>query len=697
MPLTEGARALRALFVAGTGTDVGKTVVTGALLRALRGLGVAAQAVKPVQTGVTATATLCGDASTYAAAVSDRAPLPELPPAAVLRVFSLAASPHQAAAQAGARLHAASLASRIREHWAGLAPRAELLLLEAAGGLLAPLNAREAMIDLMAEVNAPVILVGRNELGALNHVLLSLAALRGHRLQLAGLVLVAPPRAAAGASGEAVLAENIRFLREHLAAHWPEALFCLVPQADLSGPGGWEHLARALLPLAQAVADTGMGSGKGHAGPACADLEARDHAALWHPYASATRLPPLETAARSHDNRIVLADGRELVDGMSSWWAAVHGYNHPRLMAALRAQSGLMPHVMFGGLTHAPAVTLGERLLAAMPAGLERLFFADSGSVAVEVALKMALQCQQGRGERRRNRFLAPRGGYHGDTLGAMSVCDPVTGMHSLFAGLLPRQLFMERPSCRFDAPFDSAALDDARRMFAEHGDEIAAVILEPVVQGAGGMWFYHPGYLRGLAEVCRNAGALLIFDEIATGFGRTGRFFAAEWAGVSPDILCCGKALTGGVLTLAATACSAEVAGDICRGGRVFMHGPTFMGNPLACAVASASLDILAENRWQGQVARLERALAEGLAPCRNFPDVADVRVLGAIGVVEMARPVNGPALQRFFVERGVWIRPFGRLIYLMPPYLTPPEDVARLCSAVAAALEADAWRLAE
>ena len=405
-------------------------------------------------------------------------------------------------------------------------------------------------------------------------------------------------------------------------------------------------------------------------------------------------LPPLCAARRSHDNRIVLADGRELIDGMSSWWAAAHGYNHPRLLAALRSQAGRMPHVMFGGLTHAPAVELAERLLAHMPRGLERVFFADSGSVAVEVALKMALQYQQGRGETRRTRFLTPRGGYHGDTLGAMSVCDPVTGMHSLFAGLLPRQIFMERPSCRFDAPFDPASLDDARRALEQHGKEIAAVILEPVVQGAGGMWFYHPDYLRGLAELCRGAGTLLIFDEIATGFGRTGKFFAAEWAGVTPDILCCGKALTGGMLTLAATACTGDVAREICREGRVFMHGPTFMANALACAVAGAALDILDENRWQGQVAGLETAMRQGLEPCRQLPGVADVRVLGGIGVVEMEQAVNTAALQTCFVEQGVWIRPFNRLIYLMPPYPSPATDVARLCAAVEEALRRGAHR---
>lgn len=708
MPPSEVAPPLRAVFVAGTGTDVGKTVVTGALLRALRELGVAAQAVKPVQTGIPVAENTpsteignmppMGDAAIYAQAVADIRPTLDLPPAAVLHTFSLPASPHFAAAAEGICLKAACIARSIHEHWARQVPSAALLLLETAGGLLTPLNMHEEMLDLMDAVSVPVILTVRNELGALNHALLSLAALRRQGLALAAIVVVEPPHQVRVASGTAILQENIRYLRERLAVDWPEALLCQLPHTNIPDPKGWNLLARLLLPLAHSLTKHSALSGAAaQKGTLFGDMEARDHAALWHPYASAICLPPLETAARSYGNRIVLADGRELVDGMSSWWAAVHGYNHPHLLAALRAQSDRMPHVMFGGLTHAPAVALGERLLTAMPDGLDRLFFADSGSVAVEVALKMALQCQQGRGQWQRIRFLAPRGGYHGDTLRAMSVCDPVNGMHTLFAGLLPQQIFMERPSCRFDAPFTANALDDARRIFTEHGDEIAAVILEPVVQGAGGMWFYHPDYLRGLAELCHRAGALLIFDEIATGFGRTGRLFAAEWAGLCPDILCCGKALTGGVLTLAATACTAAVAEDICRDGRIFMHGPTFMGNPLACAVASASLDILEENRWQAQVAELERLLSQGLEPCRQFSDVADVRVLGAIGVVEMVAPVNGVALQHFFVEHNVWIRPFGRLIYLMPPYITPPDDVAQLCAAVAGAVEAGIWRLSE
>lgn len=691
------AQQFRAVFVAGTGTDVGKTVVTASLLRALRGLGVAVQAVKPVQTGFPANQddSLCGDAAIYAKAMADFNDGIGLATAATLHCFSLPASPHFAAAREGKFLNASSLASDIHEHWDRLSPKVEMLLLEAAGGLLAPLNENETMLDLMVAVGAPVILVARNELGALNHVLLSLSAIERAGLKLKEMVIGAPPSALPLSSEEAIQKENIRFIRERLARHWPEASLTLLPWAELKENIDWKLLVNVIHPLAKTLKEdnTALVATGEESSPAT--LEARDHAVLWHPYASATQPPPLETVVRSYNNRIILADGRELVDGMSSWWAAIHGYNHPHLLAAFRTQSCQMPHMMFGGLTHAPAVDLGERLLNVMPAGLGRIFFADSGSVAVEVALKMAIQCQQGRGQQRRTRFLTPRGGYHGDTLGAMSVCDPVTGMHSLFAGLLVQQLFMERPGCRFDSPFSADSLDDARCILEKHGAEIAAVILEPVVQGAGGMWFYHPDYLCGLAELCRKAGVLLILDEIATGFGRTGRFFAAEWAGICPDILCCGKALTGGMLTLAATACTDEVAESICRNGRAFMHGPTFMANPLACAVAGASLDILEDNRWQGQVTKLECLLSEGLAPCRKFPKVADVRVLGAIGVVEMIEPVNVVGLQRFFVDQGVWIRPFGKLIYLMPPYITSAQDAKRLCSAVISAVETGAWRL--
>ena len=418
-----------------------------------------------------------------------------------------------------------------------------------------------------------------------------------------------------------------------------------------------------------------------------ADL-AFDRHHIWHPYTSMSAPLPCYPIVAAQETSLQLADGRQLVDGMSSWWAAIHGYNHPRLNRALQAQMAQMSHVMFGGITHPAAVALCRRLLAMVPQNLQCVFLADSGSVAVEVAMKMALQYWQARGEKRQ-RFLTLRHGYHGDTFAAMSVCDPQNSMHSLYQGYLPEHLFAPAPACRFDDEWQESDADALEQLIVAHHQQIGAVILEPIVQGAGGMRFYHPRYLQRVRALCDRYSLLLIADEIATGFGRTGRLFACEHAQIAPDILCVGKALTGGSMTLSATLTSRHVADTISQGtAGCFMHGPTFMGNPLACAVAAESLAILQENHWPAQVAAIESQLAAALLPLRDHPAVADVRVLGAIGVVETQRPVNMAAMQQFFVEQGVWIRPFGHLIYLMPPYIISPAALAQLTHAISEAI---------
>lgn len=414
---------------------------------------------------------------------------------------------------------------------------------------------------------------------------------------------------------------------------------------------------------------------------ASSEISQKDQQYVWHPYSSLTNPIPAYEVISAKGVHLKLADGTELIDGMSSWWCAIHGYNHPTLNAAAKDQIDRMSHVMFGGITHSPAVNLCEKLVEITPDGLNKVFLSDSGSVSVDVAIKMAFQYWISQGKPEKNKLLSLKGGYHGDTFAAMSVCDPINGMHHIFDQVLPQHYFAPKPTVGFNENWDNSDIAGFKSIIENNHRHIAAVILEPIVQGAGGMNFYAPEYLKQVRALCSQHDVLLIADEIATGFGRTGKLFACEWANISPDIMCLGKSLTGGYMTLAATLCTDKVSRGICDGeAGCFMHGPTFMGNPLACSVANASIDLLLMDDWATNVDRIASILAQQIEPFKGLTEVADTRVLGAIGVIEMKEPVNLVDIQRQFVSQGIWVRPFGKLIYVMPPFIISDDELEQL-----------------
>ncbi len=659
----------KAYLICGTGTDVGKSVVCAGLLKNMP----CGQAIKIVQTGEK-----LFDQNLYAEACPRGR-------SKTLRHFMLPASPHLAASMENQAINLAALAEEARAK----IQEAEVTLLEGSGGLMTPLSATDTFLDFMVDLGCPLILVVANVLGAINHALLSLDALKRADLKVEGLIFTHPD--AGYAESHPISIDNMEIIKRRSQAD----ILGVVPHlSELSRESRkeetWDKVAACLGKAATHLLKPDRAPE-----PEPAVISDFDQAHLWHPYCPAPGMgEPNWLVEKTAGNYIYLKNGRKLLDGMSSWWCAIHGYGRPELSAALNMQARTMSHVMFGGLTHEPAVELGRILLKVLPPGLEKIFWVDSGSVAVEVALKMAVQYWRGLGCSKKVKMISHFGGYHGDTLGAMSVSDPVNGMHARFSGFVPKQIFVPRPATPFHASFDKNSLSALAEAAEKHHHECAAVIIEPVIQGAGGMWMYHPDYLKGLKEICRCYNLLLIYDEIATGFGRTGKMFAADWAGANPDIMCLGKALTGGTMTLAATVCTRPVAESISSNGAALMHGPTFMGNPLACRVAMASLALLQSSDWAGRVHAIQHALEEGLAGCRGMAEVRDVRVLGAIGAVEMARPVNVCRLRKYCAEQhGVWVRPFNNLIYLMPPYTVTADDCARLSKAVSQAVKGREW----
>ncbi|MDR2340725.1 MAG: adenosylmethionine--8-amino-7-oxononanoate transaminase [Puniceicoccales bacterium] len=666
-----------AFFVTGTDTDVGKTQITAALLRHLlssreQSAGPIA-AIKPIQTG-------CGEEITpdidiYRQAIADLLTSCHCRVRVdCLQKFKAACSPHLAATLEEKIIAIEPLLERLR----AIVESNAVTLIEGAGGILVPINNNGfTMADIVAALDVPIVLVAPNRVGVLNHIFLTMAELARRSLAVAAIVL--------NQAIKNTLPKELRHCEDNICQvknHFPSVPIISIPFC-LGGANArvrtMEKYLRDQLPSNFFTRKISAFSAERLTTTLAFD---REH--LWHPYEDLARSSPPLPVVSARGACLQLADGRLLIDGISSWWCAIHGYSHPQLNGAIENQLRSMAHVMFAGLTHDPAVELGQRLLKIAPRNLQKIFYADSGSIAVEVAMKMALQRARGIEKPEKQRFFALNGAYHGDTSGAMSLCDPSEGMHRRFSEILPRQIFLPRPSVPFGQTIDQAL--ERRRyepFFKKHAIEIAGFFLEPIAQCAGGFWFYSADYLKLFKNLCDEYDILFIADEIATGFGRTGKLFACEWAGIEPDILCVGKGLTGGYMTLAATMTTQAVASAIARDGPL-MHGPTYMANPLACAAACASLDLIAEGTWREKTYSIEKFLWNKLAHLVDHANVADVRILGSMGAVETRNPIDRPSLQKYCVDYGVWLRPLTNVIYTMPAYVIANDQLGKITAAI-------------
>lgn len=649
----------KSYFITGSDTDVGKTTITAMLLKELTEKGNKVQAIKPIQTGCIksdSVSLLCPDTLEYERILKGyKAPPP-------CKTYMIPASPHLAADLEGNEC----TLDEVVNYCNGFISNDFISLIEGAGGIFTPLNHTHSYLDVMKELRIPIILVVDNKLGMINHTNLSIEVLELHGQSIAALIINNTSETKSKEQ-ELIKSSNVEYLREKFS-HIKIACVSYNQSEN-------ESLVDKLSDIFQKDEDSEKDVNK---------LLKIDRENIWHPYSSFLKNEDRCLIDRTNTNYLYTNNNDKLLDGMSSWWCAVHGYNSERIAKAAIKQMLSMPHVMFGGITHKPAIELAKCLLKILPKDLNRIFFCDSGSVSVEVALKMAIQYWNGCKKDSKKKFLTVKGGYHGDTFGAMAVCDPENGMHSLYNQILPKHFFAEKPPISFDGEFSDEVMIPIESIMMKNHDEIAALIIEPIVQGAGGMWFYHPLYLKALRKLCTKYEILLICDEIATGFGRTGKLFAHQWAEITPDIMCIGKALTGGTLSFAATVATNAISKGVSKDGGVLMHGPTFMANPLACSVALESLKMLLDSPWESRVNNIETTLKKELRECKNNSAIKDVRVLGAIGVIELKMPIDQEVAQKFFIKEGVWIRPFRNLIYIMPPFTIKKHELVKLCDAI-------------